>query len=414
MPVSNKDPKQALEGVTILDFTRVLAGPYCTMTLSDLGADVIKVENPKGGDESRSFRPPSFGDESSYFLAVNRNKRSIVLDVATSDGQAVARDLVSKADVVIENFRTGIMERWGLDYPTLAAQYPSLVYCSISGYGREGPLSDRAGYDPVIQAESGIMSVTGEPDGDPMRMGVSLTDIIAGLFAGQAILAALYHCQATGEGQRIDVPLYDTGAAMLVPFASAFVTAGHNFTRFGNSSPFAQPIGIYQASDGPFVLTVGNDKLFRKLCTDVLKMPDLPDRPEFLNNELRAGNRPQLSAILNDIFSRDTLDNWIEAMRQAGVPAGPIRTVGESMSSYETEVRGLVRQVPHAAAGTVPVIASPMNLSGTPVRDPVGSPLLGQHSEEILKSVLGYDDQRISALEASGTVRLGGKSNDAS
>jgi crotonobetainyl-CoA:carnitine CoA-transferase CaiB-like acyl-CoA transferase len=404
MPVQQGDSKQALSGVTIVDFTRVLAGPYCTMTLSDLGADVIKVENPKGGDESRSFRPPSFGDESSYFLAVNRNKRSIVLDVATPEGQAVARDLVARADVVIENFRTGVMERWGLDYPTLAASDPSLVYCSISGYGREGPLSDRAGYDPVIQAESGIMSVTGEPDGDPMRMGVSLTDIIAGLFASQAILAALYHRKETGQGQSIDIPLYDTGAAMLVPFASAFVTAGHNFTRFGNSSPFAQPIGLYQASDGPFVLTVGNDKLFRKLCTDVLKVPDLPDDPDFLNNELRAGNRPRLTVILNDIFARDTRDNWIDAMRKGGIPAGPIRTVGESMASKETEARDLIRQAPHAAAGEVPVIASPMNLSGTPVRDPIGSPLLGQHSEEILSTVLGYGGDRIAALESSGIV----------
>ncbi|NKB59267.1 MAG: CoA transferase [Alphaproteobacteria bacterium] len=412
MTAPDDQRKTALEGITVLDFTRVLAGPYCTMTLSDLGADIIKVENPKGGDESRSFRPPTFGDESAYFLAVNRNKKSIVLDVGTAEGQGVARDLVAKADVVIENFRTGIMERWGLDYDTLSAADPSLVYCSISGYGRDGPLADRAGYDPVIQAESGIMSVTGEADGDPMRMGVSLTDIIAGLFAGQAILAALYHRQVTGQGQRIDVPLYDTGAAMLVPFASAFVTAGHNFTRFGNSSPFAQPIGLYQAADGPFVLTVGNDALFRKLCTAVLKMPDLPDDPDFLNNELRAGNRPRLTAILNEIFATDTRDNWIEAMRGAGVPAGPIRTVGEAMGSPETEARGIVRQAPHAAAGTVSVIASPMSLSATPVRDPVGSPLLGQHTAEILAKVLGYDDDRVAALEASGTVRRGGDGND--
>lgn len=405
MTAPQETPKTALEGVTILDFTRVLAGPYCTMTLSDLGADVIKIENPKGGDESRSFRPPSFGDESSYFLAVNRNKRSIVLDVGTAEGQVIARELAAKADVVIENYRTGIMERWGLDYATLSAADPSIVYCSISGYGREGPLADRAGYDPVIQAESGMMSVTGDPDGDPMRMGVSLTDVIAGLFAGQAILAALYHRKATGQGQRIDIPLYDTGAAMLVPFASAFVTAGHNFTRFGNSSPFAQPIGLYQAADGPFVLTVGNDALFRRLCTEVLDAPNLPDDPEFLSNELRAGNRTRLTAILNEIFARDTRDNWIEAMRQAGVPAGPIRTVSESMTSPETEARGLIRQAPHTAAGQVPVIASPMNLSATPVRDPVGSPLLGEHSADILQSVLGYDTSQIAALEASGVIR---------
>lgn len=399
--------KHALEGITVLDFTRVLAGPYCTMTLSDLGAEIIKVENPKVGDESRTFRPPTFGEESAYFLAVNRNKKSLALNPSLPEGQAVARDLAAKADVVIENYRTGVMERWGMDYDSLAAKDPSIIYCSISGYGRDGELSDRAGYDPVIQAESGIMSVTGEPDGDPMRMGVSLTDILAGLFAGQAILAALFHRRETGQGQRIDIPLYDTGAAVLVPFASAFLTAGLEFDRFGNSSPFAQPIGTYNASDGPFLLTVGNDALWRKLCVEVLKAPELPEDPEFASNETRAGNRSRLNAILNEIFSKDTRDNWIAKMRKSGVPAGPIRTVGEAMRSPETRARGLIKKVPHTAAGEVSVVRSPMKLSGTPVRDPVGSPLHGEHSEQILQSVLGYDSDHIAALAASGVVKLG-------
>ena len=399
--------KHALEGITVLDFTRVLAGPYCTMTLSDLGAEIIKVENPKVGDESRTFRPPTFGEESAYFLAVNRNKKSLALNPSLPEGQAVARDLAAKADVVIENYRTGVMERWGMDYDSLAAKDPSIIYCSISGYGRDGELSDRAGYDPVIQAESGIMSVTGEPDGDPMRMGVSLTDILAGLFAGQAILAALFHRRETGQGQRIDIPLYDTGAAVLVPFASAFLTAGLEFDRFGNSSPFAQPIGTYNASDGPFLLTVGNDALWRKLCVEVLKAPELPEDPEFASNETRAGNRSRLNAILNEIFSKDTRDNWIAKMRKSGVPAGPIRTVGEAMRSPETRARGLIKKVPHTAAGEVSVVRSPMKLSGTPVRDPVGSPLHGEHSEQILQNVLGYDSDHIAALAASGVVKLG-------
>lgn len=397
----------ALADVTVLDFTRVFAGPYCTMTLSDLGAEIVKIENPRGGDESRGFRPPSFGDESAYFLAVNRNKKSVAIDVGTPAGQAVARELAAKADVVMENFRAGVMARWGLDYETLSAADPSVIYCSISGYGREGPLAERAGYDPVIQAESGMMSVTGEPDRDPMRMGVSLTDLIAGMFAGQAILAALYHRRASGKGQRIDVPLYDTGAAMLVPFASAWLTAGHEFARFGNSSPFAQPIGLYQASDGPFVLTVGNDALWRRLCERVLDRPDLPDDPDFLDNERRAGNRPRLTEILNAIFATAPRDRWIDAMRKAGIPAGPIRTVGEAMESEETRLRGIVRRVPHEAAGEVPVIASPMNLSGTPVRDPVGSPLLGQHTAAVLRDMLGYDEDRIAGLAKAGTVKLG-------
>ena len=399
--------KHALEGITVLDFTRVLAGPYCTMTLSDLGAEIIKVENPKVGDESRTFRPPTFGEESAYFLAVNRNKKSLALNPSLPEGQAVARDLAAKADVVIENYRTGVMERWGMDYDSLAAKDPSIIYCSISGYGRDGELSDRAGYDPVIQAESGIMSVTGEPDGDPMRMGVSLSDILAGMFAGQAILAALFHQRETGQGQRIDIPLYDTGAAVLVPFASAFLTAGLEFDRFGNSSPFAQPIGTYNAADGPFLLTVGNDALWRKLCVEVLKAPELPEDPEFASNETRAGNRSRLNAILNEIFSKDTRDNWIAKMRKSGVPAGPIRTVGEAMRSPETRARGLIKKVPHTAAGEVSVVRSPMKLSGTPVRDPVGSPLHGEHSEQILQNVLGYDSDHIAALAASGVVKLG-------
>ncbi len=407
MTADRESRRHALEGVTILDFTRVLAGPYCTMTLSDLGAEIIKIENPKGGDESRTFRPPSFGDESSYFLAVNRNKKSVALNAGSPEGQAVARDLAAKADVIIENYRTGVMERWGMDYETLAAKDPSIVYCSISGYGRDGDLSDRAGYDPVIQAETGIMSVTGEPDGDPMRMGVSLTDIVAGLFASQAILAALYHRRETGQGQRIDIPLYDTGAAMLVPFASAYITANHEYTRFGNSSPFAQPIGAYQASDGPFILTVGNDALWRRLCMEVLDAPELPEDPDFVSNETRAGNKPRLTAILNEIFAKDTRDNWIAKMRKAGVPAGPIRTVGEAMESEETAARGTVQRVPHTAAGEVSVIRSPMNLSETPVRDPIGSPLHGEHTDEILRRVLGYDTARIDELAASGTVKLG-------
>ena len=377
------------------------------MALSDLGAEIIKVENPKVGDESRTFRPPTFGEESAYFLAVNRNKKSIALNPSTAEGQAVARELAAKADVVIENYRTGVMERWGMDYESLAAIDPSIVYCSISGYGRDGELSARAGYDPVIQAESGIMSITGEPDGDPMRMGVSLTDIVAGLFASQAIIAALYHRRETGQGQCIDIPLYDTGAAMLVPFASAYITAEHEFTRFGNSSPFAQPIGAFQASDGPFLLTVGNDALWRRLCVEVLDAPELPEDPDFLNNETRAGNKTRLVGILNGIFAEDTRNNWIAKLRKAGVPAGPIRTVGEAMTSEETVARGIVQRVPHTSAGEVSVIRSPMNLSKTPVRDPVGSPLHGEHTDEILRRVLGYDSARIAELVASETVKLG-------
>ncbi len=393
-----------LDGTLILDFTRVLAGPYCTMTLSDLGAEIIKVENPKGGDDTRHFTPPDFGGVSTYFLAINRNKKSIALDVSSAEGQAVARDLAARADVVIENFSASVMSRWGLDYASLAAANPGVVYCSISGYGRDGALANRAGYDPVIQAESGMMAVNGDPDCDPVRLGVSLIDIFAGMFAAQAILAALVHRKDSGVGQCIDVPLFDTSAAVLVPYATSYLAAGVDTTRFGNSSPIAQPVGLFEAADGPFILTAANDALFGKLCAVVLKEPELAQDPKFVTNEGRVLNKPLLTETLNGLFARDTRDNWIEALRAAGVPAGAIRTVAEAFNSDEAKARGIVREAPHATAGAVPTVASPMNFSHTPVRDPVAAPLLGQHTEEILRDVAGYDDDRIAALNSSGVV----------
>lgn len=394
----------ALSGVTVLDFTRVLAGPYCTMQLGDLGAEIVKVENPKGGDDSRTFRPPAMGDESSYFLAINRNKKSIALDMSSPDGRQIARDLADRADVVVENFSAGIMRRFGLDYDSLIPTNPGVIYCSVSGYGRDGPFAARAGYDPVIQAESGLMAVTGDPAGEPMRMGVSLIDIFAGMFASQAILGALYSRKVTGRGQRIDVPLFDTACAVMIPYASGYLTAGVDATRFGNSSPVAQPVGTYSAADGPFMLTVAGDAVFRKLCLAVLNRPDLLENPAFATNEGRVNNKDQLNGILNELFASDERGNWIAAMRAAGVPAGPIRTIAEAMQSEEMTTSGLIRQAPHASLGTVPVVGSPMRLGGTPVRDPEGAPVLGQHSRDILHEMLGYDGDRIAALEARGVI----------
>lgn len=404
MTAESEQRPGALSGVTVLDFTRVLAGPYCTMQLGDLGADIIKVENPKGGDDSRAFRPPAIGGESSYFLAINRNKKSIALNMATPEGQQVARALADRADVVVENFSAGIMQRFGLDYDSLTPGNPGVIYCSISGYGRDGPFAARAGYDPVIQAESGLMALTGDPAGEPMRMGVSLIDVFAGMFASQAILGALYSRKVTGAGQRIDVPLFDTASAVMIPYASGYLTAGVDAARFGNSSPVAQPVGTYSAADGPFMLTVAGDAVFRKLCLTVLNRPDLPENPAFAANEGRVNNKDRLNAILGGLFAADTRDHWIAAMRAAGVPAGPIRTVAEAMQSEEMTSSGQIRQAPHASLGTVPVVGSPMRLDGTPVRDPVGAPVLGQHSRQILRDMLGYDDARIAALEAAGTV----------
>lgn len=398
--------RHPLSGIRVLDLTRVIAGPHCTMVLADLGADVIKVENPKDGDDARAFKPPSFGssNESAFFLALNRNKRSITVDVGKPDGQKLLRALAAKSDVLIENFRTGVVERWGLDYESLRQAHPELVYCSISGYGRNGPLADRPGYDPVIQAECGLMWVNGHPDSEPVRLGVSLIDMTAGLYAAQAILAALYLRRDTGVGQRIDIPLFDTGLSMVVPYASASLVSGADPGRTGNASGYAQPVGLFQASDGPFILSAASEPLYRKLCDRVLDRPDLYARSDFATNEMRARNRLLLTDVLNAIFATRSRDSWIGAMRDAGIPAGPIRSVKEALASEEVAVRGAVQDARHATAGTVGIIASPMHFSETPVGAPVASPVLGEHTDEILQTVAGLAPAAIEQLRAEGII----------
>ncbi|MSO75372.1 MAG: CoA transferase [Alphaproteobacteria bacterium] len=393
-----------LAGIRVIDFTRVLAGPYCTMTLGDLGAEVIKVESPAGGDDTRNFRPPEVGGESTYFLMMNRNKKSLALDIAKPEGQAVVRDLVAGADVVIENFRTGVMARRGLDYASLALVNPRLVYCSISGYGRTGPFAERAGYDPIVQAEAGFMALNGEPDGEPLRTGISIMDIITGLFAAQAILAAIIQRGPTGEGQRIDVPLYDTALNMLGQAASAYLNTGHVMGRAGNSNLVAQPVGAFECADGLVMLAMTTDALFRRFADEVLGDASFARRPEFADNSARLANRALLTAELNRILKGDRRDAWIAKARMAGIPAGPIRGVDEALDSDETRRRELIVAMDHPTAGRVKGLASPMHLSKTPVREPVAAPLLGQHTALVLSEVAGYDPARIQALVAAGVV----------
>lgn len=394
-----------LAGIRILDLTRVLAGPFCTMMLSDLGAEVIKVENPAVGDETRHFKTPGREGESPYFMAINRNKKSLAIDFTKPEGAAAVKALAAKSDVVIEAMRTGTMDRYGLGYDDLKESLPGLIYCSISGYGRTGPLKDRGGYDPVAQAEVGLMALTGEADGPPMRVGVSLFDVMAGQYAAQAILAALFARGRTGKGQSIDVPIYDSSLSVILPYHARYLVEGIDETRVGNSSLVAQPLGVFEAADGQILLTIAGDALFVKFCRTAIKRPDLLEDDRFANNAARVTNREALKVVLDAIFSSDTAENWLERLRAAGIPAGPIRTTGQALDSYETQARGLVLQAPHASEGTVPVVRSPLAFSGTPVRAPVGAPLLGQHSEEVLQQTLGYTATEVAALISKGVVR---------
>ena len=394
----------ALEGIRVVDLTRVLSGPWCAMQLADLGAEVLKIENPAGGDETRSFLSPARDGHSTYFLTVNRSKKSVAIDITRPEGAEIVRGLARLSDVLLENARTGALDRRGLGYEALAAENPGLVYCSVSGYGRSGALADRPGYDPVAQGESGFMSLTGEPDGPPMRTGVSLVDIMAGMYAAQAVLAALVARGRTGRGQRIDVPLFDTAVAMTSHAATAWLECGVDIGRPGNSNLVAMPAGLFEASDGPVMITVTTDRLFRRLAGEVLRRPELADDPAYATNAARMENRAALTEAMNDILKADTRDAWIARMRAAGIPGGPVRSVPEAFASDEMAERGMVTTQAHSALGEVRAVRSPVSLSGTPVRNPRGAPLLGEHTEACLSELLGYSPGRLARLRREGTI----------
>lgn len=397
-------PESPLHGIRILDLTRVLAGPFCTMMLSDLGAEVIKVENPATGDETRHFKSPGRAGESPYFMAVNRNKKSLAIDFTQPEGAEAVRALAATCDVMIEAMRTGTVDRYGLGYDALKNGMPSLIYCSISGYGRTGPLKDRGGYDPVAQAETGLMALTGEAEGPPMRVGVSLFDVMAGQYAAQAILAALVARGRTGQGQSIDVPIYDSSLSVMVPYHARYLVEGIDETRVGNSSLVAQPLGVFEASDGPLLLTIASDALFARFCKTAIDRPGLLENPRFAKNAARVTNRQALKEVLDSIFASDSAAAWVEKLRHAGIPAGPILTTGQALDSPEAAARELVQQAPHASEGTVPVVRSPLAFSATPVRQPAGAPLLGQDTAAILREDLGYSDEHVAALAEKGII----------
>jgi crotonobetainyl-CoA:carnitine CoA-transferase CaiB-like acyl-CoA transferase len=359
------------------------------MILGDLGADVIKVENPGHGDETRTFGPPFKSGESAYYLAANRNKKSLLCDLKSKEGQDILRKLALKADVLIENFRFGQMKRFGLGLENLRQANSKLITCSISGYGRDSPLAERAGYDFMIQAESGLMSINGPPDGPPMKVGVAISDLITGNNAAQAVLAALLARHKTGLGQHIDLALFDCQIASLANVASAYLMTGEAPERQGNAHAAVAPYEPFETSDKPIALAVGNNRQFKTLCK-LLKLNYLLHDPKYIDNASRVINHKSLKLVIEKVFKTNSCNAWLEKLHAGGIPAGAMRTVDEVLESPEVSARGLIKEVDHPIMGKTRLMASPLKLSGTPVIDPIAPPLLGQHTVEILTEVLNW------------------------
>jgi crotonobetainyl-CoA:carnitine CoA-transferase CaiB-like acyl-CoA transferase len=395
--------KTALDGIRVLDFSRVLAGPFCTMLLGDLGADVIKVENPTGGDETRQWGPPWSGDLSAYFITVNRNKRSLTLNLKTEDGRELARQLAVSSHIVVENFKVGQMAEFGLDYEHLREVNPALVYCSITGFGQSGPYRDRPGYDYVIQAMSGLMSITGEANGAPTKVGVAVSDVLTGLFAATSILAALRHAEQTGEGQYIDVALLDSQIAALVNIASNYLVSGETPQRLGNEHPNIVPYQTFQATDQAFVVAVGNDRQFDALC-QVVGRPELARDPHYVTNPKRLENRASLIEILQAIFATRPAQAWVEGLLEAGIPSGPINNVVDSLNDPQVRARGLIHEMPGNDSAILRMVGPAAQLSGTPAEVRLPPPDLGQDTDTVLRDVLGLGDEAIAGHRAAGII----------
>ena len=394
----------ALDGIKVLDLSRVLAGPWATQTLADLGADVWKIEAPGLGDDTRQWLPPEIAGESTYFMCCNRSKRSLAVDFRTKEGQQILRDLACEADVIVENFRLGGLDRFGLDYASLSRLNPRLIYCSISGFGRTGPRADEAGYDFAIQAESGLMSITGEVDGSPMKVGVAIADIVTGMNAVQAILAALFARERTGKGQLIDLALLDSAVAVLANVGSAALVTGKAPRRFGNAHATVAPYQVFSGSDGDFALAVGNDRQFALLCNEVLSRPDLATDPRFTTNKGRVTNIKALASSLGEAFATYKVADLVAALRQAGIPVGNIRSVPEALHSAEVAARQMVVEVADDVHGSLKLVGSPLKFSDTPVREAIAPPRLGEHTTDILSQILGFSEARIQALKVSGAI----------
>jgi formyl-CoA transferase len=393
----------ALEGLRVLDLTRILAGPLCTQMLGDMGADVIKVEPPGAGDDTRTWGPPFANGESAYFLGVNRNKRSLTLNMGVKAGQEVLAQLVKKADVVVENFKLGTLEKWGISNAWLERNAPRAIRCSITGYGSSGPDAALPGYDFILQAESGLMSICGEPGGTPTKYGVAIVDVVTGLYACNVILAALAARARTGRGQHVEVCLYDSGLAMLINVASNYLVSGKDARRYGNGHPSVVPYTTYRTADGLIAVAVGNDGQFARFAETAGHSGWARD-PRFAKNPDRVTNREALDDLIAQALKREPSSTWIEKLRAAGVPCGPINSVADALNDPHTLARGMVRTVKHPKAGDLKLVGIPFRFSGTPEAIRRAPPLLGQHTEEVLATELGLSAERIAQLRAEKVV----------
>jgi len=401
-----------LAGLRVFDLSRILAGPTCTQLLGDLGADVIKIERPGAGDDTRKWGPPYVKDkdgrnttESAYYLSSNRNKRSVSIDVAKPEGQALAKRLIEKCDIMLENFKVGDMARFGLAYADLKDRFPRLIYCSISGFGQTGPYAPRPGYDLLAQGIGGIMSVTGEPDRPPMKVGVGIADIMCGMYATVAILAALRHRDQTGKGQYIDLALLDTQVAWLTTVGLNYLTSGEVPGRMGNEHHNIVPYNVMPCADGYFILAVGNDGQFAKFC-QFAGAPELATDPRFVTNEVRLKNRKALYDILPDLTRRKTQTEWIEGLAKAGVPASPVNDVSQVFHDPQVLARGMKLAMPHPGAGSgkVDLIANPIKYGETPIDYRLPPPRLGEHTGEVLRELLALAPDEIARLREAGVV----------
>jgi formyl-CoA transferase len=379
---------QPLQGIRVLDLSRVLAGPYCTMVLGDLGADVIKVESPEG-DETRGWGPPFAAGESAYYLCVNRNKRSIVVDFKTDEGRAILHELIKQSDVLVENFRPGSLARVSLDFESASVINPNLIYCSISGFGQTGPLREKPGYDFMIQAMGGLMSFTGAPDGEPMKVGVAVADLFAGQNAIIAILAALQVRTLTGRGQHVDISLFDSQLSMLANVAGNYLVSGNLPKRFGNAHANIVPYQSFQTSNGWFILAVGNDRQFEKLCA-VIGNSDLVRDERFVTNSGRVKNREDLLAILKPIFMQRTASEWLSLLEDASIPCGPINTLDKVFAEPQVAAREMLIHMQHAEIGDLRLVGSPLKFSNTQIEYKRPPPKLGEHTEEVLKELVRH------------------------
>ena len=393
-----------LENICVIDLTRVLAGPYCTMMLGDLGADIIKIEVPGRGDDTRHWGPPfTKGGESAYYLSANRNKRSMTLNLKSEEGLEILKKLIAKGVVLVDNFKTGTLSRWGLDYETLQKIRPGLIYCTVTGYGYTGPYSSRPGYDLIVQATGGFMSITGPENGDPSRAGVAIADISTGMFAANAILAALYSREQTGKGQRIDMSLLDSQVALLSYAATNYFVSGSITNRLGNAHPNIVPYQSFKARDMHFVLAVGNDKQWEIFCKSINK-PEWIDDEKYSTNALRVNNRKQLIDQLSKLFATQNAGYWLEIFDKVGLPSGPINELDKVFENEQIKSREMQIELPHSIDNKVTLLNSPIKIPTSPTKTHKAPPTLGEHTEEILKEKIGLDQDTVARLRDEGIL----------